>query len=141
MKTALTASAVFLTVAYGCLAQTTNTESVTVDQLAKLTNGMLLTEFQTVLGIQGRTRENALRIEAIVDFDFNGEWIMAEVQTHPSPSIVKSFRIIKDGLTIQERQSVRSKNWNEWVAAHQRKTNGVPNQPSDPARKLADPQR
>lgn len=117
-----------------------NAPVVTTAQLAKLTNSMSLAEFQTILGMPGLVRPNSSSFDEIVDFDFNGERIMAEVRTYPHPETVRAFRFIEDGRTIQQRKDDRDKKWSEWVHAHQRKTNEVMSNAEDAARRNAAPQ-
>ena len=100
--------------------------------LAKLTNGMTQAQIQTILGVAGRPRENAPLTQQILEYDFNGLSVWVELTPSGEDKTPRAtvIRPRKDGMTIAERDKLRKKKWAEWVAAHQRKTNGVPNQAS-----------
>jgi len=100
--------------------------------LAKLTNGMTEAQIQTVLGVAGRPRENAPLSQQILEYDFNGLSVWVELAPSGEDKMPRAtmIRPRKDGLTIAERDEIRKKKWSEWVSAHQRKTNGIPNQAS-----------
>lgn len=100
--------------------------------LAKLTNGMTEAQIQAILGVVGRPRENAPLTQQILEYDFNGLSVWVELTSFGADKTPRAtaIRPRKDGLTIAERDEIRKKKWSEWVAARQRKTNGVPNQAS-----------
>jgi len=100
--------------------------------LAKLTNGMTEAQIQTVLGVGGRHRENAPLAQQILEYDFNGLSVWVELAPSGEDRTPRAalIRAHKDGLTIAERNEIRKKKWSEWVAAHQQKTNGIPNKAS-----------
>lgn len=103
--------------------------------LAKLTNGMTEAQIQTILGVAGRPRENAPLTQRILEYDFNGLSVWVELAQSGEDKTPRATVIQprKDGLTIAERDEIRKKKWSEWVAAHQRKTNGIPNKASEPS--------
>lgn len=98
--------------------------------LAKLTNGMTEAQIQMVLGVAGRARENAPL--QTMEYDFNGlsVWVELAPSSEDKTPRAIAIRSRKDGLTIVAREAIRMKKWSEWVAAHKRKTNGIPNQAS-----------
>lgn len=100
--------------------------------LAKLTNGMTAAQIQTILGVAGRPRENSPLTQQILEYDFNGLTVGVELSPLGEDKTFRAtvIRPRKDGLTIAERDAIRAQRWAEWVAAHQRKTNGIPNQAS-----------
>jgi hypothetical protein len=101
--------------------------------LAKLTNGMTAAQIQAVLGVTGRQRENAPLTQPILEYDFNGLSVEVELSSSGEDKTPRAtaIRPRKDGLTIEARDEIRRMKWSAWVATHQQKTNGVPNQSSE----------
>jgi len=125
-------SACFLWVPEYKKEQTSNkTDAPDDDTLAKLANGMTEAQIETILGVAGRHRENAPL--QTMEYDFNGQsvWVEFASSSEDKTPRATAIRSRKDGLTIAAREAIRMKKWSEWVAAHQRKTNGIPNQSSD----------
>jgi len=69
--------------------------------LAKLTNGMTEAQIQTVLGVQGRQRENAPFPQTILEYDFNGLSVWVELTPSGEDKTPRAtvIRPRKDGLT------------------------------------------
>ena len=97
--------------------------------LSQLKKGMTEAQIETILGIPGRARENLPPDVSILEYDFDGlsvwvelAWLNEDKQAH-----VTEFKVRKDGQTAAQRGTAHGRAWSQWVAAHQRKTNAVPN--------------
>ena len=102
--------------------------------LAKLTNGMTECQIRTILGVAGRNRENAPLPQAITEYDFEGMSVWTEMARTGEDKSLRAtvIRVNKDGLSVSERNRLRSTKWSAWVEAHQVKTNRIPNNGSQP---------
>jgi hypothetical protein len=100
--------------------------------LQQLHKGMLLWKFEQVVGKSARLRPNPTPNHSVCDYDFDGWCIIANVDASPvaPAATVRDYAVVEDGLTVNQREAERSKNWSAWVHAHRTGTNGVPNQAS-----------
>jgi hypothetical protein len=100
--------------------------------LQQLHKGMLLWKFEQVVGKSARPRPNPTPNHSVSDYDFDGWYIIADVDASPvaPAATVRDYTVIEDGLTVNQRETERSKNWSAWVNAHRTGTNGIPNQAS-----------
>ncbi|OVE73558.1 hypothetical protein BVX94_03600 [bacterium B17] len=102
----------------------------TQPDLAKLKEGMMPEQFDTILGKKGLPRPNPSPERSTLDYDFDGFVVVASVHFSPKApcAYVKKFVINSDGLTIADRKAKRQRGWDNWVREHQQMRNGVPNQ-------------
>ena len=132
MKTELGIAVAVLGLFAGCSTPVQTTGRPDKAMLQQLEKGMLLWKFDEVVGKSASPRPNPSLSHSVADYDFDGWCIMAEIANAPvaPAATVRDFTVIEDGLTVQQREEKRSKNWSAWVQAHQTGTNGVPNQAS-----------
>lgn len=98
---------------------------------SSLTNGMLLTRFEAILGGPGEMLPQPAINEARYEFDLDGRCVVADVRTHPKPEIVKSFRIVKDNKSASQRKAERHNALSGAVIRpHREATNQLPNKPA-----------
>jgi hypothetical protein len=116
----------------GCSSHPPTNSQPDKTMIQRLHKGMLLWEFEQVVGKSAQPRPNPSPHNSISDYDFDGWCIIADIDNSPvaPAATVREYTVIQDGLTVQQRQEKRSKNWSAWVQAHQTRTNGIPNQAS-----------
>jgi len=90
--------------------------------LKRLHKGMLVMQFEEVIGKSANPRPNPTPHNSISDYDFDGWCIIADIDNSPlaPAATVRDYTVFRDGLTVRQRTEERAKNWSAWVQAHQR---------------------
>jgi hypothetical protein len=80
--------------------------------LSRLRKGMLFMQFEQVVGKSAKPRPNPTPHDSVAD----------NSPVAPAAT-VRDYRVVRDGLTVTQREAERAKNWSAWVEAHPRNTN------------------
>ena len=87
--------------------------------LSKLKKGMTREQAEKALGKQPQPSPNPAPFEAPYYFDFEGMWVLAVFTSSDKDTTnrLDNARVLRDGLTIKEREQKRQEAWSRYVEA------------------------